>query len=77
MGGSGYDTLITNVYICILIQLKFEPLQPFLCYRVWWPKLPGGGCTCISAQITREKQRDAGHLNKAPGQVILWLMLFT
>lgn len=55
----------------IELQLKLEHLQPFLCNRIWWPELQGGGCTCIGAQIAGEKQRDAGHLNKASGQVIL------
>lgn len=43
----------------------------FLHNRIRWPELQGGGCTCIGAQIAWEKPRNAGHLNKAPGQVIL------
>jgi hypothetical protein len=63
------------VMLRLWMQLKLEHLRPFffLHYRVRWPELQGGGCTCIGAQITWEKQRDAGHPDKASGQVIPWL----
>lgn len=72
-GSIAYDVHMTNAYVAGLNTITSVTL--FLHNRVRWPGLQGRGRPCTGAQIAGEKQRDAGHLDKTPAQVILWLMV--